>query len=733
MRKQNKGMTIVNNILENLVSDLRKRQAVLRSDRNIYTHYLKEVDPTTLVDVSYPHILRGLERQATLVDIVATIGRRVRQMLNLPNDTVSDAQVGWFICIAYIECNILTFRLKYTYKNGKKSKYKAYFLQVKDWKAIEQLWSLIDQSKVDIFPLREQTKPWTSAFNVNGSPIIKKGHPSALSKFRNSDKQALFDTLNKLQAIGWRINKDVFTVYQHFLHNPCHNSPFKLHTEIDEEKKQSLLIEAQGIERLALNHLDNAFYHVYNFDFRGRVYVNTAFLHEQSSDNAKGLLLLDKSTPLGENGLFWLKVHTSNSFGNDKVTLKQRAEFVDENINLFLSYADKPTVNQGWMETDAPFSFLAACYELKKIKNWLMDGNDLKDYPCSLPVYIDGSNNGVQHLVAMSQDEEIAPLVNLVPQDTPGDVYMYIAKYAWKRLEELASQLTQEERDQFDSVYSKAKELQKAYFDAPEKSEQKSLAYAAAQEWRNQNRSIREKLFAVYWLNIDNPKDQRKVVKRNVMTLGYGGTAYGMGQQIIDDTRDMSEYLRDKEHLWGAMLGDLVFETCYEKLKGPATMLRMFQDLADRSNNKDVFLQWTTPVTNFPVVQAYRKPSIVRTKLKYGEEELKVQLQTWEESTIDKDSQRTGAAPNIVHSFDAAHLTMTVLSAPYEMTVVHDSFGTLPGNMDDLFYRVRDQFVEFYKSKPLEKLLAELNCEDLIPDRGNLDVKQILYSDYAFC
>ena len=53
--------------------------------------------------------------------------------------------------------------------------------------------------------------------------------------------------------------------------------------------------------------------------------------------------------------------------------------------------------------------------------------------------------------------------------------------------------------------------------------------------------------------------------------------------------------------------------------------------------------------------------------------------------------------------------------------------------MDDLFYRVRDQFVEFYKSKPLEKLLSELNCEDLIPERGNLNVKQILYSDYAFC
>ena len=721
------------NILDKLVNDITLRQAMLRADRNIYTHYLKDVEAKTLIDISYPHILRGLERQGTLVDIIATIGRRVRQMLDLPNDTISDAQVGWFICIAYIECNVLSFRLKHTYKNGKKSKYQAYFFQVKDWKSIKELWGLIDQTKVDIFPMREAPALWTSSHNNLGIPIIKKGHSTALAQFKDGEKQMLYDTLNKLQCIGWRINKDIFKVYQYFLTKETPVSPFKLHSEIDEEKKKSLMIEAEAIEQLALSHLDNAFYHVYNFDFRGRVYVNTAFLHEQSSDNAKGLLMLDKAIPLGQNGLFWLKVHTANSFGNDKVTLKNRAEFVDENINLFLSYAEKPTLNQGWIDTDAPFSFLAACNELKKIKEWLMEGNKLEEYQCSLPVYIDGSNNGVQHLVAMSKDEDIAPLVNLVPQELPGDVYMYIARYVWKRLQEMADRLSQKDKDQFDNVYNTAKTLQKAYFDAPDKTEQKALAYAAAQEWRNKSRDIREKLFPIYWLNIDSPKDQRKIVKRNVMTLGYGGTAYGMGQQIIDDTRDMSEYLRDKEHLWGAMLGDLVFETCYEKLKGPATMLRMFQNLAQRSNEKEVFLKWTTPVTEFPVVQAYRKPSIVRTRLKYGEEELKVQLQTWEEATINKDSQRTGAAPNIVHSFDAAHLTMTVVSAPYEMTVVHDSFGTLPGNMDDLFYRVREQFVEFYKSKPLEKLLAELDCKDLIPERGNLDIGQIVYSDYAFC
>lgn len=720
-------------ILEKLVSDISKRQEPLRADRNIYTHYLKDVSPNVLIEMSYPHVLKGLERQGTLVEIIANIGRRVRQSLKLPNDTISDAQVGWFICVSYIECGILTFKLKYTYKNGKKSKYQSYFFQIKDWKAIKELWELIDKTKIDLYPLKEAAAPWSGPINANGMTIIKKGHALALSQFKQENKQLLFDVLNNLQSVGWRINKDVFKTYQYFLHKEHNPSPFKLHSEIDEEKRKSLQIEVDAIEGIALQHLDNAFYHVYNFDFRGRIYVNTAFLHEQSSDNAKGLLLLDNGVPLGQQGLFWLKVHTANCFGNDKITLNQRAEFVDEHLDLFLSYAEKPTLNQGWIETDSPFSFLAACNELRKIKEWIVDGNLLEDYVCHLPVYIDGSNNGVQHLVAMSQDEDIAPLVNLVPQDLPGDVYMYIAKHVWAHLQEMADSLSDDEKSQFEVVYDTARKLQRDYMTAPDKSEQKALAYHAAQEWRNQNRAIREKVFPIYWLNIDSPKDQRKVVKRNVMTLGYGGTAYGMGQQIIDDTRDMSDYLRDKEHLWGAMLGDLVFETCYEKLTGPARMLRMFQELAQRSNQKDVFLKWTTPMTNFPVVQAYRKPATVRTKLKYGDEELKIQLQTWEEATIDKDSQKTGAAPNIVHSFDAAHLTLTVHEAPYQMTVVHDSFGTLPGNMNDLFMRVRETFVKFYASQPLELLLKELNSEDLLPERGNLRVDQILYSDYAFC
>jgi DNA-directed RNA polymerase len=714
-------------ILDKLEADLGYRQSLL--DKRQSASFLVKMSARDIIEFSYTHILKGLERKSTLVEVASSIGRRLRQKLRQKQNSVLDVQGGWFVIISYIELGILGYRKKHTYRNGKKDKHRSFFLFAKDWQAIKMLMDLVDTEKCDMFPVNTPPKPWVkdSYHEETGISVIKKGYDNALKYYQDHDMSYLVDTLNKLNNTGWRINNFVFDIYKQCMHSET--NPFKFTKEIDPIKRASLIIEAEAIQRLAEKHIDKAFYHLYNLDFRGRIYPNTAFLHEQSSDNAKGLLLLDEPVPLGKQGVYWLYVHTANIWGNDKVSLDDRVQFVIDNAETFIDYATNPMTSTDWMKADKPFSFLAACHEIKMLAEW--KGNT-EDFPSCLPVYIDGSNNGVQHLVAMSQDDEVAPLVNLVPSDLPGDVYMFIADKVWERLKSKVDSLDKETIDRFEEVFKKAVSLQRAYDTAPDKSERKSLAFQAAQTWRNQNRDIREKLFAVYWHNIQDKKVQRKTVKRNVMTLGYGGTSYGMGQQVIEDTRDISEYLRDKEHLWGALLGALVYNTCYEELKGPAKMLRLFQTVAERANKRKVHMSWISPITGFPVVQAYRKPTIKRTELKYGDDILKVQLQVWEETTVNETKQKTGAAPNIVHSLDAVHLTMCIHDANYPVTVVHDSFGSHAGNMDNMFYHVREKFVELYESLPLENILQQLDSEDLIPEKGNLNVRDVLKSDFAF-
>ena len=119
--------------------------------------------------------------------------------------------------------------------------------------------------------------------------------------------------------------------------------------------------------------------------------------------------------------------------------------------------------------------------------------------------------------------------------------------------------------------------------------------------------------------------------------------------------------------------------------------------------------------------------------MSHGEVKLHLNLESWEEDSLDRDAQRLGASPNIVHSLDAVHMMMTIDSCPFSVFSVHDSFGTTAGHMGELFQRVRETFVELYETDPLLQIMRQLDCEDLMPPRGNLDLREVLESDYCFC
>jgi DNA-directed RNA polymerase len=725
----------LNSTLEKLTLDLGERKQTLRADRNIHTFFLKEEDPKKIIIYSFGHILKGIERQATLVDIAVTLGRRIRQKYKKKRDTIGACHVGWFILISFIEVGLLSILLKHTkVKKGKLSKYPSYIVVVKNKKELFSLWDEISatEEEIDLFPTKQKPAPWASGIHETGIPIIKKSSNEIISKFSKEQHQYLFDVLNKLGSTPWLINTPVLEVLSFFMENDTEKTPLKFKTEKNHERRESLLIETSSIIKLARRHQDDVFYHLYNYDFRGRIYPNTAFLHEQSSDTAKGLLLFAEGKQLGDDGLYWLFLHGANSWGYDKASLDDRVNFSSTNYERDLRIAANPCENTEWIDAEKPWSYLAYCFELSLLQAWIEKGNEQETFVSNLPIYIDGSVNGTQHLTAMSKDEIIAPLCNLVPTELPGDMYTYIADKVWQRLKEKEAELPDSVKNQFDIIFSEVNKLQAIYEEAESGSEKKARAFEEVQTWRNNHRKLRELLFPAYWNRITDKKERRKIVKRNVMVLGYGGTPYGFGQQIIEDTKDLSEYLSKKEHLWAAMLGNLVYKTCYEELKGPATMLRLFESIAEKYNEKVEYLSWSSPITNFPVVQNYRQPISSRTKLKYGNSEFNVVVENWEEATLDAASQKSGASPNIVHSLDAVHLSTVIHDTDYPIAAVHDSFGCRAGDMGKLFYTVREKFLELYEQDPLLQILKQFGCENDLPKRGKLKLEQILESDYAF-
>jgi DNA-directed RNA polymerase len=254
-----------------------------------------------------------------------------------------------------------------------------------------------------------------------------------------------------------------------------------------------------------------------------------------------------------------------------------------------------------------------------------------------------------------------------------------------------------------------------------------------------------DKSAPVFWNRIKDLKQRRKIVKRNVMTLPYGGTAYGLGNQQIDDARKHGiDLLLYMEHKWGAYLGREIFADCRVSLKRPMQLLSVFEAAGKHAEAEGKFLSWTVPITNFPVVQNYTEGRVKKIWVQYGPpigpktntgyyvNTLQLFISFIEDVKPSKGKQSQGASPNAIHSLDAAHLALTVYRADFPISTIHDSFGCLLADMPRLYTLIRETFVELYSCDPLTLIMREIGGDLTNIEFGNLDIKSVLDSEYCF-
>ena len=66
-------------------------------------------------------------------------------------------------------------------------------------------------------------------------------------------------------------------------------------------------------------------------------------------DIARGMLLFTEGRKLGANGLWWLKIHLANKFGQDKLSLKGRVEYAESIMDTVHRCAQDPKNNLDWL------------------------------------------------------------------------------------------------------------------------------------------------------------------------------------------------------------------------------------------------------------------------------------------------------------------------------------------------------------------------------------------------
>jgi DNA-directed RNA polymerase len=135
---------------------------------------------------------------------------------------------------------------------------------------------------------------------------------------------------------------------------------------------------------------------------------------------------------LGEIGLDWLKVQLANLFGNNKNSLRDRVNWVDQHMDEVYDSAKHPLDGKRWWTTaEEPFQSLATCIEIVKA----IESGDPTTYMSSMPIHQDGSCNGLQHYAALGRDEPGAIAVNLTPSDSPQDVYSKVLEIVQARID----------------------------------------------------------------------------------------------------------------------------------------------------------------------------------------------------------------------------------------------------------------------------------------------------------
>jgi DNA-directed RNA polymerase len=640
-----------------------------------------------------------------------------------PMDNTEKVRLGAFMLTCLEGLGIIR---SITTKIGKKNN-RVYEIAEGTLDIIKQTDAVAAEMRPYLLPTLIPPRPWSDLqsggywlpFRGN-SMVIAKTRTNGIREAQDEDMPRMFTPVNYIQSVPFRINKGVFSVIEQMrkANITCSSLPAsqldaipaKPHDmETNEEARKEWrraartvytrnsaakgrILGAEKVITVARDmHDEEAIYFPKVVDFRGRVYDQPMFLKPQGDDLSKGLLEFANGKALGEGGGYWLAVHGANVWGEDKVSFDQRVAWVAGNEVAILQAAENPFGNRFWMDADKPFQFLAFCFE------WAGALEQGDAFVSHLPVALDGSCNGLQHLSAMLRDSVGGAAVNLLPAKKPQDIYTEVMNRVIVVLTERAEQ-----------------------------------GEPTAQKWL--------------------PIMKRNTVKRPVMTLPYGATRQGFADQIMEDSiaplQKAGECPFTTEPYAAAQyLGKIVWEVTGEVVIAARVAMDWLQEVAKVVAKAGQGITWTTP-SGFVVKQDYRKAKSREVELFTYGQRVRVRIAEGYVDKIDARKMSLAIAPNFVHSMDAAHMLRTVealldvVGPSIHLSMVHDSYATHACDAEALSYAIRQSFVEMYQEADWlesfrEEIAAQLPEEIAallppVPAKGDLEITEVLTSLYFF-
>ena len=579
-----------------------------------------------------------------------------------------------------------------------------------------------------VMPDRDPSKNMTGGYitpNIKQPALIKTHSNEYLHELSNFDLSDMLRPINALQDTRWRVDADMLNVVQELWDNESTLGRLPAQGEVIlPPKPQDIETNAEARKlwkhaavkartkrarskshrrlvgdtlRVAQQFVDqDELYFVYTCDFRGRAYPMTSYLQPQGADLGRSLLRFGdaEGKAMTDEGARELAIYGAALFGEDKGTLDERVEWIEQHSEEICKAGDNPFDNRFWCEAGKKsFTALAFC------KEWLGWKRDGSAFYTTLPVMRDGTCNSIQHWAANLLDPVAAELVNLAPGDKPGDAYVAALDILIDRLKRIVE------------LDLEGKEI--------------------AQGWLD------------YGLD-------RALAKTPTMTLSYGAKRFSMTDGIdewIADRLDQGipEPFGGKYFKQAIWLTNEIWASIKQTVGSAMVGMKYLQDLTSVCLQDGIPISWITP-TGMYVRQAYYDMKPSRVKMRLLGDSIRLTLNVAKEQRYDRHAMVNGIAANFIHSLDASAMYMTMNKAMDQgvqaFCMIHDSYGTTAVDTPILSQCTREAFVELYRDtdhlqaiRDHVKPLLSSKFRDRLPDvpkRGDFDIESVLKSDHFF-
>jgi len=548
-------------------------------------------------------------------------------------------------------------------------------------------------------------------------PLVNAHTRSGLETLEKAHMPAVLRSVNLAQGSLWKVNTTVLDVVEHLWDSGTeaaglpardrdvlpakpadieHNEEARLEWRREAAKCYSKSVSQRTqriqVERtlfVARKFRDRAFHFPQYLDWRGRMYPIPYFLTPQGNDLARGLLTFARPGPVDREALDCLVVHGANVWGLDKLTMDERRTWVALNEPHIRSVHRDPLDDTWWTGAECPFQFLAFCLAYVVA---------LDDGRCSLPCYVDGTNNGLQVFSLLLRDRAGAVSTNVVGSNRVMDVYADTAHSAASAMASVGTPGS----------------IQAAWFTF--------LRDHCAGEL------------------------PRAAVKRSVMTLPYGATQYSCQRYVLDWYEGLN--VADEDRPWRRgkptydavrVLSTAVWDAIHRTVPGAVGCMEWLRECSSVFTKHQLPVKWVSP-SGFPITQMYHKYHTRQVRTAIGQTVKWVRYRQ-SKDRIDGHKQANAISPNYVHSLDSACLALVLNRLEAEgvrdVSTIHDSFAVHPHLVRSLQRVIREVYRDVFRPNLLADLQRQFQAQVPVPlpDHpvlGDLDVNELIESTYFF-